>query len=151
MSFFLFKASKRDSKDSTLTNSSFFFEQPVIEKEDAIKAKEGEFGKEIEELESKKANLEKQINDAKFDDADGGKLQRVSDDKLQKMFTNGSLNSDAKPTKRALRAAILGYKTATDDTKKEEYKTMAKQIWENLSPDDKEDSTLKAAMDIIDS
>ncbi len=104
------------------------------------------------ELIIKRNNLQAQINERVFDDADGRKRQRTDATALAKKFTTTdsktTLAAGATVTKEDVRAAIAGFRTATTVAEKKEWKEKFSLLWNQLDYNDRSND-LRAASRII--
>lgn len=124
---------------------------------EAKKAREAEIEKikaEIKRLQTAKANAQKMLDDKLLNKADGNQFQRTDFETLNNLFTkdaNGNVTlqqANYKASKADIRAAIKGYRTATNDKEKDEWKEKFQKLWENFDYEDRT-SDLRSAYDII--
>lgn len=116
-------------------------------KADAIKNKQAEIQAKIDALEAQKAELQKEVDSVELDDADGSKLQRLSDEKYNaSLNTDGTVRDDVKYTKKHARTAINHFMKAVNGT--DDKLTAAKTlvaIYGRLDSNDKTDVLQNAA------
>ena len=104
---------------------------------------------EIRRLQDAKANAQNMLNNKKLDSFDGNRFQRTSFEELKAMFDeNGNLKSDQKVSKSDIRAAIKGYRTATNDSERKDWKAKFEKLWADFDPEDRT-SDLRSAYNII--
>ena len=104
---------------------------------------------EIRRLQDAKANAQNMLNKKKLDSFDGNRFQRTSFEELKAMFDeNGNLKSDQKVSKSDIRAAIKGYRTATNDSERKDWKAKFEKLWADFDPEDRT-SDLRSAYNII--
>lgn len=113
-----------------------------------LEKREAEVKEKIEkvnDLLDKLANANDELLDKKLDELDGNKRNRATlDDVKSKFDDKGDLIDGAKPTKDDIRALILAYRTAKDDSEKEKYKEMFNAMYEKLEAEDRSNELRKA-------
>ncbi len=119
-------------------------------KEEAIKAKKAEIEQKIQELETKKAQLQESVNDVVLDNADGSKWKRTTKENFDKKWNqDGTAAENTEFTKSDLRYVIAGFRSATTPEEKREWAKKFETIYENLSVSDRSNDFI-AAKKIID-
>jgi len=127
-------------------------ETTLVEKREAKEAREKEIKEiqaEIRRLQAAKANAQEILDDKQLNTADGNQFQRTSLEDLKAKFNeNGELNDGQTVSKADVRAAIKGYRTATNDKEKAEWKDKFQKLWANFDYEDRT-SDLRSAYNII--
>ncbi len=106
----------------------------------------------ITDLIEKRNNAQAQLNDKILDEADGAKRNRTKQENFEKLFGADDkcvLKNEGEAKKSDIRYAILGYRTAKTPEEKQKWANRFKQLYQLLSPDDREDRSLSAAYGII--
>ncbi len=118
---------------------------------EANKAAINKLTAEIEELEVKKTELEKAVNEKELDNADGKRWQRTSQKDFDaKWNEDGTMAEGADFTKSDMRYAIAGFRNATTTEDKKYWANKIATIYKNMNQSDIT-SDFKTARKIVDS
>ena len=91
--------------------------------------KQAEIQAKIDALEAQKAKLQKEVDSVELDDADGSKLQRLSDKKYNASLNpEGTVRDDVKYTKKHARTAVNHFMKAVKEGSKEAQVKTAKTL-----------------------
>lgn len=104
------------------------------------------------EIKALQQKAQDQINEQIFDNADGRKRQRTDSTTLNEKFVKNSetfsLKPETKVSKEDVRGAIAGFRTATTEAEKKDWKAKFEVLWSQLDYNDRSND-LRSASKII--